>query len=180
VWIEDVTKYKGTNWVKIKDNGWFPREKVRRFFKVKRPEKIRSNDKWIHVKVSEQTLGAYEGDRLVYATLVSTGRPAKETKRGLFRIYNRLETARMAGDVGDPNYFLFENIPFHLYFYRHLAIHGAYARERFGIKGSHGCVNLSMKDAEWIWNWTGGKENVGKLGPDFDPPIQGEFVWIED
>lgn len=168
------------NWTEIKGQGWVPETSIRYFYPVKRPRQMGPTEKWIHVRISQQTLAAYEGDRLVFATLMSSGRPSKETKRGLFRIYNRLEKSKMAGDDGDPEYFLFEDIPYHLYFYKHQAIHGAYSRQRFGRKGSHGCINLSLADAKWLWEWTGGSQNAGRLGPDQDAPISGERVWIRD
>ena len=39
-----------------------------------RPEGVGPDDRWIEINTFEQTLAAYEGDRMVFATLVSTGR----------------------------------------------------------------------------------------------------------
>lgn len=173
VWIEKEVQLNGEKWVKLQNEGWVKRKDIRRFYKVKRNPKIPIGKKWIHVRISEQTLAAYEGDQLVFATLISSGRRSKETKRGVFQIYKRLTVAQMAGDLGDPDYFVFESIPYHLYFYKNLALHGAYSRTQFGNKGSHGCINLSLKDSEWIWNWVGGNQNLGQS-------TLGEYVWIDD
>ena len=39
------------------------------------------------------------------------------------------------------------------YFYKGYGIHGAYWHTNFGAPMSHGCVNLSLADAEWFYNW---------------------------
>jgi lipoprotein-anchoring transpeptidase ErfK/SrfK len=41
-----------------------------------------------------------------------------------------------------------------MYFYRGYAIHGAYWHNRFGTPVSHGCVNLPVKQARNLYNWT--------------------------
>jgi lipoprotein-anchoring transpeptidase ErfK/SrfK len=40
-----------------------------------------------------------------------------------------------------------------MYFYGGYAIHGAYWHNNFGTPMSHGCVNLSLPDARWFFNW---------------------------
>jgi lipoprotein-anchoring transpeptidase ErfK/SrfK len=177
--ISKVKKVKRTTWYQLVDKGWVPAKSVSKFEKARRPPNISSKEKWLHISISRQIMTAYDGDKAVFATLISSGRRSKETKRGLFRIYNRLELAKMEGDPG-PDYFLFEDIPFHLYFYKFQAIHGAYNRHQFGHKGSHGCINLSVSDARWVWEWTGGRKDMGSKGPKFDPKINGNYVFIED
>jgi lipoprotein-anchoring transpeptidase ErfK/SrfK len=34
------------------------------------------------------------------------------------------------------------------------AIHGAFWHNDFGVRRSHGCVNVSPEDAKWIFRWT--------------------------
>ncbi|MEI7848632.1 MAG: L,D-transpeptidase [Chloroflexota bacterium] len=34
------------------------------------------------------------------------------------------------------------------------ALHGSYWHSNFGTPMSHGCVNLSIPDAEWLCNWS--------------------------
>jgi lipoprotein-anchoring transpeptidase ErfK/SrfK len=40
-----------------------------------------------------------------------------------------------------------------MYFDGARALHAAYWRTRFGYPQSHGCVNLSMGDAHWLFLW---------------------------
>jgi hypothetical protein len=44
-------------------------------------------------------------------------------------------------------------VPWVMFFQAHNALHGAYWHDRFGITKSHGCVNLSPKDAHAIFDW---------------------------
>ena len=45
------------------------------------------------------------------------------------------------------------NVPYVQYFYRDYAIHGTYWHNNFGTPMSHGCVNLTIPDSQWIFNW---------------------------
>lgn len=38
--------------------------------------------------------------------------------------------------------------------YNGIALHGTYWHDRFGYKQSHGCVNMTILDAEWTFNWS--------------------------
>ena len=45
-------------------------------------------------------------------------------------------------------------IPWNLFFdLSGTAIHGAYWHNDFGIKRSHGCLNISCEAARWIYRW---------------------------
>jgi hypothetical protein len=116
--------------------------------------------KWIDVSIWQQTLVMYEGDKPVYATLVSTGvdgmgDPAttKSTVRGEFRIDTKHVTATM--DADDPeNKFELRDVPWVQYFERGYALHTAYWHDDFGRPRSHGCVNLAPVDARKLFFWT--------------------------
>ena len=46
-------------------------------------------------------------------------------------------------------------VPWVMYFNKEeQALHGAYWHDGFGFRRSHGCVNMSMTDAAWAFNWT--------------------------
>lgn len=104
--------------------------------------------KWIDVNVTTQTLSAYEGDKLVFTTKVSTGLPRTPTVLGTFRIRTKLRAQTMAG----PGYYL-PNVPYVMYFYGGYAIHGTYWHNNFGRPMSHGCVNMRTSEAKWLYDW---------------------------
>jgi len=107
-----------------------------------------SGERWIEVDLTQRRLYAHEGNRIVLTSLVSIGKPSTPTVTGTFRIYAKLRSTRMRG----PGYNL-PNVPHTMYFYRGYAIHGAYWVKTFGTRISHGCVNVNLKDAAWLFNW---------------------------
>jgi len=104
--------------------------------------------KWIDVDLTRQILRAYTGQTQVFQTFVSTGLPSTPTVTGSYRIYAKYVSAPMSG----PGYYL-PNVPYIMYFYRGYALHGTYWHSNFGRPMSHGCVNLAVADAEWLFNW---------------------------
>ncbi len=107
-----------------------------------------SGEKWIEISISQQRITAYVGRTAVYSALVSTGLPRTPTVVGTYHIYAKYRSTRMRG----PGYDL-PNVPHTMYFYRGYGIHGAYWHNNFGTPMSAGCVNLSLSDAEWFYNW---------------------------
>jgi len=84
--IRGWTVANGENWYLIGRDEYVKADYVRVVARVGRPEGVPAGEKWIAVNLAEQTLAAYEGDRMVFATLVSTGLPWWQTPEGLFRI----------------------------------------------------------------------------------------------
>ena len=104
--------------------------------------------RWIDVNLSEQRVYAYEGDVIVNSFLVSTGTARTPTVTGKFKIWIKLRSTTMSG----PGYYL-TNVPYTMYFYKGYGLHGTYWHSNFGTPMSHGCVNLSTPDAEWLYYW---------------------------
>jgi hypothetical protein len=121
-----------------------------------RPDEVAEDEFWVEVDLFEQTFAAYEGDRMVYATLISSGLNQWATREGLFQVWDRLEEYKMSGAEGKVDYYFLEDIPYIMYFDDTIgaALHGTYWHDRFGYKHSHGCVNLPILDAEWTFNWS--------------------------
>lgn len=119
---------------------------------ILKPIGLMPNERWIDVDLSEQALVAFEGDTPVFETLVSTGLPQHPTVTGQFRIWLRFESQTMDGRRLGYDYYL-EDVPFVQYFYEDYALHGTYWHNNFGHPMSHGCVNLSNADAEFLYNF---------------------------
>ncbi|MBW4578223.1 MAG: L,D-transpeptidase [Tildeniella nuda ZEHNDER 1965/U140] len=107
-----------------------------------------SKQRWIEIKLSSQRLIAWEGKAPVYAILISTGKASTPTRTGVFAIQTRDRYARMRGDDYD-----IADVPYTMYYSGSYAIHGAYWHRRFGTPVSHGCVNLAVDHARWLFNW---------------------------
>ena len=104
---------------------------------------------WIDVDLSQQRLYAYEGDTIVNSFLVSTGTWQTPTVTGKYKVWIKLRYSDMTG----PGYYL-PDVPYVMYFYGDYGIHGTYWHNNFGTPMSHGCVNLSISDAAWIYDFS--------------------------
>ncbi len=113
-----------------------------------------NGERWIDVSLSDQMVYAYEGDIIVNAFLVSTGTWQHPTVTGEYYIYVKYLYTDMAG----PGYYL-PDVPYTMYFYDGYGLHGTYWHSNFGTPMSHGCINLSIPDAEWLYYWA----DVGTL-----------------
>lgn len=111
----------------------------------------------IAVDTYEQTMGVYQNGRLIFATLVSSGSRYFPTRPGTFQVWAKLRRGKMSGAYFDDrsDYYFLEDVPWILYYDGDRALHGAYWHDNFGIRSSHGCVNLSPRDARWLFNFAG-------------------------
>lgn len=110
--------------------------------------------RWIDVNLTTQTLVAYENNVPVFSTLISSGTWETPTVTGQFRVYYRLPQQDMNGYAIGFDYYL-PNVPHVQYFYEDYALHGTYWHSNFGTPMSHGCVNLTPTDAQWLYNFAG-------------------------
>ncbi|MCI0478406.1 MAG: L,D-transpeptidase family protein, partial [Anaerolineales bacterium] len=104
--------------------------------------------KWIDIDLGDQRIAAYQGTLPLKSVLVSTGVRWTPTPIGRFAIYTKLSSQAMSG----PGYYL-PGVPWVMYFTGAYAIHGTYWHHNFGTPMSHGCVNLTIDDAKWFYDW---------------------------
>jgi LysM repeat protein len=140
-------------WYLIGPHQWINQVTVGKVALTAPPEEVGSDERWIDVNLFEQTLAAYEGDRLVYATLISSGLPGWDTPTGLSQVWLRVTAGKMSGALNRPDYYFLEDVPWTQYFNQDVALHTAYWHDGFGYKHSHGCVNLAPLDARWLFEW---------------------------
>lgn len=123
---------------------------------VTRPDA--SSGKRIIVDISEQLLYAYEGENLFMKEVISTGLDGSPTPRGNFFVFKKTPTRYMQGPIPEVSdqYYDLMGVPWDLYFTLGGAvIHGAYWHDNYGMKWSHGCVNLPVDKARKLYNWAG-------------------------
>ncbi len=122
--------------------------------------------KRIEIDLTNQRIYAYEGDRLIYNFLVSTGKWGR-TPTGSFRIWTKLRYTKMSGGSRAlRTYYYLPNVPYTMYFYsnqipqsRGFGIHGTYWHSNFGHPMSHGCVNMKTEEAALLYFWADPKLN---------------------
>lgn len=132
--------------------------------------------KWIHVRRRSRTLVAYEGTRARFATLVGTGRE-HSTPLGRFTISSKIRSFTMSPDSGSPKSWTAE-VPWTAWLEHPYALHATYWHESLGDEISNGCVNLSMRDAAWLFAWTAPEVPQGWASA--EATLGTTFVLIED
>jgi lipoprotein-anchoring transpeptidase ErfK/SrfK len=159
------------SWVKTTDGAYLRRDQVTIIdAPTTVPTWVKGDQVWIDVSIEQQALVAYVGKTAKYVTLVSTGvdglsdpLTSKATKQGIFSIVSKHVTATMDGQDEERAYEMRE-VPWVQYFSEGYALHAAYWHDAFGQPKSHGCVNLSPRDARWLFHFTNPGVPVGWHG----------------
>ncbi|HNT78484.1 MAG TPA: L,D-transpeptidase [Anaerolineae bacterium] len=168
-------------WYMVGPDRWVEQSYTSRVDVDPRPEGVGPDEKWIEVNTYEQTLAAYEGDRMVFATLVSTGRSDTWTPDGLTRIWGKLRSTPMQNrEVGPESeaWYYLEDVEWTQYFNAAYALHAAYWHNAFSFTRSHGCVNLAIQDAKWLFGWTTPYVPEGVKTAYSSEGAPGTWVWI--
>jgi hypothetical protein len=153
--FDKVETDKGV-WFLIGINQWVEQKKLGVVYpELDRPADIPAGVKWIRVNLFEQTLAAFEGDRMVMATLTATGTPGFWTRPGIYHVYKKYDMQTMSGafEQDHSDYYYLEDVPWVMYFDGDRAIHGEYWHNNLGARHSHGCVNVPVADGHWLFDW---------------------------
>lgn len=119
---------------------------------------VYTTGKLITVDIGSQTLTAWQGAKVQHQTKVSTGMKLTPTVKGDFNVQRKIALHDMRGpspykNIYPTGKYLIRNVPNSLYFYQGYAIHGAYWHNNFGRVASHGCVNVPLASAAWLFNF---------------------------
>ncbi len=129
----------------------------------------------IVISLAQQALRLYQDGKLVRAFQVVTGRPELPSPPGVWSVLNRQAptTFRSSDPPDSPYWYPPTHINYAIMFQQGgYYIHDAWWRANFGPgnqfphydtsgdetdsgTGSHGCVNMSTNDAEWLYDNTG-------------------------
>lgn len=144
---------EGQEWVMVGIDQWLPKSEVARVLIASQSPEGVTNGRWIEVNLYDQTLAVYDHNQLVFATLIASGLNPFFTRPGLFQITQKKPAETMSGGNGSPDYYYLEDVPWTMYYDGVRALHGAYWRTVLGYPASHGCVNLSVGDSRWLFDW---------------------------
>jgi hypothetical protein len=168
--------------------GWLSERELRVPKVAPLPLDLDADGRYIDIDTQTQTLVAYRAHFPWFATLVSTGRgkPGTPTATpvGEHRIWAKLLWSDMdsldqsmpSNDDAPPrDPYAVEAVPWVLFFLGGYGLHATYWHNRFGSPQSHGCVNLSPRDARRLFDFSS-----PKLGPgwqaahpsEYDPPTR--------
>lgn len=148
---DGVLDADGLRWFEVPGSGWISSDDIRRFVPVAPPEPVLGGQVTIDIDLDEQVLSVWIEDAPVFATLISSGKPNDRTPPGLYRVESKRAYGKMQSlpDADEP-YFV-EAVPWVVYFHGRYALHAAYWHDMFGHVMSHGCVNLSPRDAKIVF-----------------------------
>jgi lipoprotein-anchoring transpeptidase ErfK/SrfK len=121
-------------------------------------------DKHIEVNLTTQTLTAYELDKEVLQTKISSGIAnsgrntglSTETPSGEFRILSKYPSKHMGNGslFASPEDYELPGVPWTCFFHEAgYALHGTYWHDNFGTPMSRGCVNMRIEEAKWLFQW---------------------------
>lgn len=155
VWVFGEQAVNGENWYMVAPDEWVPARVIARVLPNPRPPEGVTGDRWIDINLFDQTLAVYDGRKLVFATVIASGLEPMWTRPGVFQIYERHESTPMRGalESGNGDAYYLEDVPYTMYFDEARALHGAYWRSKMGYPQSHGCVNMAVGDAHWLYDW---------------------------
>ncbi len=141
-------------WAKIGEARWVATSELHVARASAPPVDVRGDqERWLDVDLDEQVVIAFEGRRPVYATLVSSGAKKWPTPSGIYRIWLKFAETDMSGQMGDEQPYSVATVPWTMFFAKDFAFHTAYWHDKFGDPRSHGCVNLSPRDARALYDW---------------------------
>jgi lipoprotein-anchoring transpeptidase ErfK/SrfK len=111
------------------------------------------DERWIEVNLSDRHLTAWEGGAAVFSAEVASGTDDDPTYEGIFAVQSIHRIAAMEGKAADGTPYKIDDVPFVLYYDGSYALHGAYWHRDFGAFITHGCVNMQVEQAEWLYHW---------------------------
>ncbi|GAB4546640.1 MAG: hypothetical protein OHK0023_06590 [Anaerolineae bacterium] len=150
VYIYHTLRIGDWDWYLVGDGKWVEQ---RRVGMIKLHPNPPTGGRWVGVDLYEQVMVAYEGGTPIFATLVSSGLRQWPTNEGLFKVWAKMNIDGMSGSMGKPDQYDIPIVPYVMYFDGSKALHGAFWHNGFGYRRSHGCVNLSVGDAKWLFDF---------------------------
>ncbi len=109
-------------------------------------------ERHIEVNLATQHMSWNIGPYIMKVVRISSGIKGKETPKGTYTVLDKLPVVNYRGvDYNYPNTkwnLRFKWSPLGNYY-----IHGAYWHNNFGRPMSHGCINVSYKNMEQLYNW---------------------------
>ena len=115
-------------------------------------------EKWVDISLADNSVTAYVGGKVAGGPYYMVpGAPETPTVVGTFHVYLKYDVQTMRGENADGTKYETEGVPWVTYFTGSYAMHGAPWRSSFGWSGyggSHGCVNMPVDAAKFIYDWT--------------------------
>jgi len=112
-----------------------------------------NGSKWIDVNQKTFKVTLYKGTTFVKQFTCVTGAPATPSSNGTFYISRKFTAVTMVGRNSNGTSYVSPNVPWTSFYHNGEALHGAPWRSSFGYRASHGCINLPVSAAKFIYDW---------------------------
>jgi lipoprotein-anchoring transpeptidase ErfK/SrfK len=120
-----------------------------------RPLGYAGESQHVIVDLSTQQLYAFENGVAANTFPISAAKWPWTTPVGSHEVLAKLPWVDYTWNYGaeNPNNYSLGLVPWNLRIYPHIYIHYAYWHHNFGEPMSHGCINASLVDMMWIYDW---------------------------
>jgi len=105
----------------------------------------------LEVNLSSQRTYLWENGTVVGSHAISSGLPGSLTPTGNFTVFAHTSMTDMGCYEGAP--YCTEDVPWVTWFAQDIGFHGAYWHNNFGNRMSHGCVNMPVATAKFVYDW---------------------------
>ena len=146
-------------YIAIGGDEWLPEESVALVNPAVPTEAGPNTCRFIYANLNTQTLSVYNNCKLVFATLISSGKNSW-TFEGRFAILYKVEYSSIMPPAESTSEYYIEGVPYFMTYSGNFGFHAAYWHDAFGSAASHGCINLAPADAKWLYDWAGLGERV--------------------
>jgi lipoprotein-anchoring transpeptidase ErfK/SrfK len=117
---------------------------------------------YIEVNLSKQHLWVWQNQTVIYDSPITSGATGAgfPTATGLFHIYYKTTNTHLIGYQYGPRYDYDVAVQYWMPFYEGFGLHdaswrhGDFGGSDYYYGGSHGCVNLPLATAAFIYNWS--------------------------
>ncbi|MBI1855555.1 MAG: L,D-transpeptidase [Chloroflexi bacterium] len=171
VWVDQIrADQTGQVWYRLNekygsgDIFWAPAEACRVITAEEMsPISPEVENKTILVRIWDQSMSCFEGDKEVLFTRISSGAlynnqgvkvDAWATPLGEFPIWRKAVSLPLAGGSASAGWSLPADGWVQLFVGTGVAIHSTYWHNNYGEPSSRGCVNTNPDDAKWVFRWT--------------------------
>jgi lipoprotein-anchoring transpeptidase ErfK/SrfK len=145
--------------IAIGTDEWLPETAVALVSPALPADAGQNTHRFIYANLNTQTLSVFDKDKLVFATLISSGKNSW-TFEGRFAILYKVDYSSITPPEWSTSEYYIQGVPYFMSYSGDFGFHGAYWHDNFGIAASHGCINLTPADAKWLYDWAGIGERV--------------------
>ncbi|MDR1264623.1 MAG: L,D-transpeptidase/peptidoglycan binding protein [Propionibacteriaceae bacterium] len=110
---------------------------------------------WIDVDLTTQVTTLFQDGGFVAAFLISSGLSETPTPPGTYQVYAKIALQTMSGRNADGTAYSIPDVPWATWFWGDYGFHAAYwlDESQIGQPQSHGCVNMRLDDAKFVFDW---------------------------